>query len=185
MDHIQKTIDTALEKLREQEAQVLETKKLVNSLCKWTGQPEMFTDLDIPAQAAPVTAFQCDAFYGQPMSTVVRKILEARRAKGNGPASVNEIYEAMVAGGYKFDTDKPENAKRMLRISLTKNSATFHKLPGGNYGLREWYPAIKDVKPKTSAGAATENGAPVEGADAAGVFDFDKKEQQADAAESA
>ena len=63
-----------------------------------------------------------------------------------GPASVSEIYEAMLAGGYEFEAKDADNAKRGLRISLTKSSATFTKLPQGKYGLREWYPTVKDPK---------------------------------------
>jgi hypothetical protein len=145
MDY-QSMLEPALAKLREQEAQVLETKRVINTIKAWAGEPPMFTDLD-QAQPGSSIVSKRAKFYGQPLSTVVRQILEARQ----DVASVNEIYDAMIAGQYKFDTANEENAKRGLRISLTKNSATFHKLPGGEYGLREWYPNVKESKPKAPA----------------------------------
>lgn len=83
-------------------------------------------------------------FYGQPLAVVVRRILEKRRIANQGPATVAEIYDTMLLGDYNFETANADNAKRSLRISLTKNSSTFHKLPSGKYGLREWYPALRD-----------------------------------------
>jgi hypothetical protein len=62
-----------------------------------------------------------------------------------GPATVKEIYDALKAGGYKFETKNDANAMRNLRISLTKNTSIFHKLPGGEFGLNEWYPKLKKV----------------------------------------
>jgi hypothetical protein len=59
---------------------------------------------------------------------------------------VNEIFEALVAGGYKAETEEEANAKRGLRIALTKNSQTFYRVPSGAYGLLEWYP---NAKPQT------------------------------------
>lgn len=148
MDHFEKTLQDALAKLHEVERQVVETKQGINSLLKLFGRQPMFADTDLKTDGSP-SATSNDRFYGQPLAKVVRWVLEDRRAAGQGAGSVNEIYQAMMAGNYKFDTDNPDNAKRGLRISLTKNSAVFHKLPNGEYGLREWYPAIKD-KPMNS-----------------------------------
>lgn len=149
MDHIQKSIETLVEKIREQENELLQTKHAVNALRAVLKQPPLYTDLDADKPAASLNNLRGDEFYGQPLSTVVRRILEARKAAGDGAASVNEIYDSMVAGGFKFETNNEDNAKRSLRISLTKNSQAFHKLPNGKYGMREWYPGIKD-KPKAA-----------------------------------
>src|SRR5713226_2500886 len=152
-DHIQKTIEEALVKLREQEQQVIKTKTLINSLREWAGQPALFPDSETNSstQTGPLRR---DEYYGQALSTVVREVLVKRREAGLGPASVDEIYHAMLEGGYAFETSNEENAKRGLRISLTKNSATFHRLPQGGYGLKEWYPNIKESKARTSLTSA-------------------------------
>ncbi len=170
-----KAIDLVVAKLREQEAQVTKTKTAINALCEVAGQPIMFPDVGAASGAS--TAFRSDQFYGQPLSSVVRDILNARKSQNLGAASVNEIYDAMTAGGYKFETPSVENAKRSLRISLTKNSATFHKLPNGEYGLREWYPSIKEGKAKQANGGAEQE---PEAQATEETFDFEQKEKEAD-----
>ena len=61
-------------------------------------------------------------------------------------------------------------------VSLTKNSQTFHKLPNGKYGLREWYPAVKDKKP----GSGEEKEA-VKSPDLDDDFKFEEKEKEMEA----
>src|SRR5438132_8921727 len=73
-----------------------------------------------------------------------------RKASGGGAASVETIYQALKAGGYRFDTKNEENARNGVRISLRKNSATFHKLPNGEYGLCSWY-GVKGDKPEETS----------------------------------
>jgi hypothetical protein len=85
-------------------------------------------------------------FYGQPLATCLRTILEMRRsAGGEDVASVNELYAALKEGGYAFEAKDDENAKNGVRISLRKNSQ-FHRIPSGDWGLRSWYPNIKAEK---------------------------------------
>lgn len=177
MEHIHKTIETMTAKLAEQEAAVVETKKLINSLCAVVDQPPRFADLTIKAIGTGV-GFKCDDFYGQSLSGVVRRIMESRKACGSGPATVAEIYDAMIQGGFQFEAASADNAKRALRISLTKNTQTFHKLPNGNYGLREWYPGIKEPKQKSGAAEQTLSDDEVESPD---TFDFAAKEAAAKA----
>lgn|SRR5262245_44799374 len=159
-EHAQKTINEIQDRIREQESQLLEKKRGVNALLAAYNRPPFYTDLELkPASASgPIRR---DQFYGQPLASVVREVLTRRRAADQGPASVNEIYEAMLEGGYRFEAKDEENAKRGLRISLAKNTATFHKLPTGHYGLTEWYPAAKEVKAK-SVQEPEANGEPAE-----------------------
>jgi len=96
-------------------------------------------------------AIQSDQFYGQPLASSIRTILELRKALNQGPATINEIHAALVEGGFGFETKNEDNAKRGLRISITKNTSLFHKLPNGKFGLLEWYPNAKQPK----AGKAT------------------------------
>ena len=93
-----------------------------------------------------------DAYYGQPLHTAIRTYLELR--EHIGPATVKEIHSAMVDGGYQFETASDVNAQRSIRITLTKNSSVFHKLPNGAYGLLSWYPNAK--KPKKSEPGSTD-----------------------------
>jgi hypothetical protein len=115
-------------------------------------EPRIYAIIDERPSESP--GFRSDEFYGQPLSTVVRTILEKRRAANLGAASVAEIYDAMEQGGFSFGSSNSENAKRNLRISLTKNSAIFHRLPNNRYGLLEWYPNVREAKSRAGSGGA-------------------------------
>ena len=151
-EQIKGAIEVLLTELKEQEQQVVETKKLINSLCKRSGLPPMYADSDLNVSSGVPLSIRSDQFYGQPLAGSIREILQMRRALNRGPATVNEIYEALHEGGFKFETKNVENSKRGLRISLMKNTAVFHKLPNGQFGLLEWYPNVK--KPKEAASSA-------------------------------
>lgn len=69
-----------------------------------------------------------------------------------GEVEVDEVYlggkprHTTIHGkGGEKKVVSDENAKRSLRISMTKNPA-FHKIPNGDYGLSEWYPNAKHPK---------------------------------------
>jgi hypothetical protein len=150
------------------EGQLLQKKRLANELCKEYGRPPRYLDTE-NQKAASLTMTGRDVFYGRPMATVVREFLEMRGPSnqgGLGAATVNEIYDAIVGGGFKFETKDEANAKRSLRIALAKNTATFHKVGTGAgsdaYGLTEWYPSVR-----VRAERKTSNELDVEGADGA------------------
>ena len=73
--------------------------------------------------------------------------LDMRRAQGLGPATPREIFEALKAGGYQFETKNEITALIGMRALLRKNTVTFHKLPNASYGLLAWYPDAKAGKP--------------------------------------
>lgn len=155
-DHIQQTIADLQAKLSEQESAVVKTKRLINQLCDMAGMPPMYQDTEIHESGAVSLSIQGDQFYGQPLSTCIRQILEMRKSLKQGPATVNEIYAALTQGNYQFETKSEDNAKRGLRISLTKNTAIFHKLPNGKFGLLEWYPNAKNTRPQRADAAETD-----------------------------
>lgn len=109
--------------------------------------PPMYQDTELHEGGSVSLSIQGDQFYGQPLATCIRQILEMRKALKQGPATVNEIFGALVQGNYQFETKNEDNAKRGLRISLTKNTSIFHKLPNGKFGLLDWYPNAKTAKP--------------------------------------
>jgi hypothetical protein len=137
--------------VQQQERELRETKRLINKLSKLEGvEPPFPAAEDESSESVSIGTMRRDLFYGVALATAIRKYLEMRRAAGHGPATVNDIYGALVSGGYKFETANERNAKRGLYISLAKNSVTFHKLPSpsGNeeasvFGLLEWYPNAK------------------------------------------
>jgi len=146
--HLQKTVDDLMEQLNQLEKQVVETKRMINGLCALNKVPPMFEILDTDGPA--LTSIKGDTFYGQPFATAATTYLRMRKAKNLGPATVAEIYEALKLGGYQFDATNEDYAKRGVRHSLGKNTQTFHKVPNGEFGLVEWYPAAKKVKVKNS-----------------------------------
>lgn len=150
-DHILKTVDELEGKLVEQQKSISDTKRLINQLLELTGQRPRYADEDLAYKTGANLAIRSDQFYGQPLSTCVREILEMRRALNQGPATINEIYSALQEGGFAFDTKNDDNAKRGLRISITKNTAIFHKIPSGKIGLLEWYPNAKTSKAKKNS----------------------------------
>ena len=136
------------------EGQVTQKKRLANELCREYGRTPRYPDAEAP-KSQSIALSGRDVFYGRPMATVVREFLEIRGPSnqgGLGAATVNEIYDAIVGGGFKFDTKDEANAKRSLRIALAKNTATFHKVGGAGadaYGLTEWYPNAKPPRVRT------------------------------------
>jgi hypothetical protein len=137
-------VDLLIGRLKEQQQAVIDTKKSINTICSAANEPPMFPESELRGESrGPSLSIQSDQFYGQPLATSIRDILEMRRMLKQGPASVNEIFEALEQGGFKFETKNEENSKRGLRISLTKNTAIFHKLPNGRFGLVDWYPNVK------------------------------------------
>jgi hypothetical protein len=147
-EHVNKTIEMVQGQITTLNEELRTKKLMVNGLCELANRPALYPDVD--QESRRVTTLRSDEYYGKPLATVVRSILERRQAANLGAASVNEIYEEMAEGGYHFGGKNEDNNKRGLYISLGKNTSTFHKLPNGRYGLREWYPEIKDVKESKS-----------------------------------
>jgi len=141
---------TALEHLKEEiatkEAQLLAEllplKATANQLCKLAGLPEEY-DLGAaqPAGGKRQPKFKEDQFFNKPLAGSVAAYLEAREElELERPASIDEIYDALASGGYKFEgaTGNPDNSKRALKIALTKNTAQFVKI-GEKFALKKWY----------------------------------------------
>ncbi|MEK7855543.1 MAG: hypothetical protein AAB288_05595 [Acidobacteriota bacterium] len=146
---IERAIEIALAQIAELERDVAEHKRTVNGMCRLISRPAMFPDAD-PSTRSPL---RDDEFYGKPLATAVQEVLARRQLSGQGAATVADIYEMLVRGGFHFATKNAENAKRNLYTSLSKNSR-FHKLPNGSYGLTEWYP---NVRKSRDEGAASED----------------------------
>jgi hypothetical protein len=143
-------IEALREEVRKQEEEIVRLKGTVNTLCARAGRPPLYAETELGASAS-VGVIRPDQFYGKPLATAVRDYLAYRKATGLNTASVNEIHDALVVGGFAFETPNVANRKRNLRISLSKNSTTFHRLPNGGYGLLEWYPAAKGSKAEKAA----------------------------------
>lgn len=128
---------------------VKNNKKTINNLCSLINEPPRYPDADDEVIEGGAMVTRSDEFYGKPLATVVRTILERRQRANLGAASVPVIFDAMKEGGFHFEAKSDENARRGLYIALGKNTNVFHKLPQGTYGLREWYTGnIKESRSK-------------------------------------
>jgi hypothetical protein len=145
MSDLDQTIAMFQAKLRPHEKEVARIRGAINLVCELHGRPPMYPE-DAPESDVIGLSIRSDQFYGQPLAAAIRTVLEMRKKLNSGPATVNEIYDSLQQGGFAFDTKNDENAKRGLRISLSKNTAVFHKLPNGKFGLLEWYPNAKTPK---------------------------------------
>lgn len=132
--------------LTDLERKARELKGTINVLCKHGGNAELYPNIENEQGSTTIGSIKADTFYGKVIGTAAREFLEMRKAAGLGPATPREIYDALVQGGYQFETKNEQVALVSLRSNLRKNSRTFHKLPNGQYGLLSWYPNAKPAK---------------------------------------
>ena len=142
---IQSAIEVFKTRVKEKEDELNRLKKAVNDMARDAGLPVIYASI-ASENTVSLTSLRSDQFYGQGLSTAIRMYLEMRKASSLSAASVNEIYEAVKSGGFKFEAKDEENAKTGVRNTLRKNTAQFHRLPNGEYGLLAWYPNAKPAK---------------------------------------
>jgi hypothetical protein len=154
MDAFEETLAKALEKLSGEEKAVVETKKFINSLCAFYGQPSRYASVETPDEVASSATLKGDEYYGKAAASAVRMVLERFKAAGKSPVTVDEIHKTLIDGGYQFQADGA-NQKTSLYVMMSKNSKTFTKI-NGKFGLCEWYDSIPKKKPKKGeSGEAT------------------------------
>lgn len=144
-EEVLKTIELVQGQIRELEGQLVKKRRIVNDLCPLAGRQPIYPDSDFSDQSGT----RPDEYYGVPLTDAMQRVLEKRRHLG--AASVNDLYDALKAGGYSFKTSNEENAKRGVYGILSKNPGIFHKLPSGLYGLIEWYPEAKRAYERSQA----------------------------------
>lgn len=132
-------------------------KRTVNLLCANLGETPVYADIEQPG-AGSSRAISAHEFYGKSPIVAARVYLEMV----GEPVPVEEILDALARGGFDFEDQGWEEKSRLraLAISLSKNTAIFHKLPNGTYGLLKWYPekAKKSSKKKAAADAEAGSG---------------------------
>ncbi|MET4293638.1 hypothetical protein ABIB06_004710 [Bradyrhizobium sp. LB8.2] len=139
----------AMERRREEAlAGVADLERTINHLCKEAGYPPRYNEATV-SNATKVTQISDDTFYGMKQTPAMRAYLEMRKAQGLGPANTREIYDALVQGGYQFESKTPDIAMVGMRALLRTQPLVFHRLPQGTWGLAAWYPDAK--KPKEEA----------------------------------
>src|SRR6266436_3567472 len=120
-----------------------------------------------------MTAVRSDQFFGRPMATVVREILE-RRTQKLGAIPLNDLFELMKAGGFQFENKDEAIAKRSVTITIGKNPAFVRVPNSGHIGLAECYPGAKEKRPKNGDTSKDEPSSP-----AATQFNAEKTDDKA------
>lgn len=155
----------ALEKIAGFEAEIARLRIFVNEADKLNGREPRFGDV-YAAQAVVGGGggghrgkrWQAGDFFNKPFATAVRQILVARyeAAGAPSPASVEEVYDALVQGSFGFETSGQDAQRNSIKISLGKNSAMFVRLPNSDrYGLADWYgkkPKLQRKSPSVAPG---------------------------------
>ena len=149
-ESLEKAIEVLKQKVEQKAKELNDAKKAVNQFCACIGESPVYEVSGETETGQIITDLKGHEYYMKPLATVITNILERRGQRG-GPATVKEIYEQMLAGGYLFETKVAENAMRNIRISMAKNTATFHKLPNsGKFGLVKWFPELKEKRQTAS-----------------------------------
>lgn len=139
-EHVDMTIASLQEKIKGFDDEIVKIKKTINQLLDLEGRPPLYTDADLQVSATGGIGINVrrDEFYNKPLATCARTILERRQSANLGAASLDELYGALLAGGYDPGNKNEGIAKRNIAITLAKNTA-FNRLPNDTWGMREWY----------------------------------------------
>lgn len=120
-------------KLDEQLRAAAETKKTINMLLKMMGQTAAYED-DSGESSGVIRP---DQYYGKGLATAAQEYLALRKQA----CQPEDIMKGLEVGGFDFDVTgwKENDRLRSLSLSLAKNTAKFHRLKNGSFGLRSWY----------------------------------------------
>jgi len=136
---------TVLVKRIEQKAQeLIESKRMVNSLCREAGIDPMYLDSDLAdTGVSGLPSLKADQFYRKSPITAAREYLELRGTA----VPLEEILDGLTRGGFDFEHQGWSEELRLknLGISLGKNTSIFHRLPNKTWGLAKKY-NIKEKK---------------------------------------
>jgi len=146
MKHAQQTIADLEARLQQLNAESQKIKSAINCLYDVIGEPPKYELEDKPDKMSNLRA---DEYYGRPLATVITQVLNKRKDANLGAATLDEIYNQLVKGGYSFTGKNDGIKKRGIAISMSKNKKFHHILSNDTWGLTEWYPDVKDKKETT------------------------------------
>jgi hypothetical protein len=164
--------DADLNPLRAQlaakEAELNPLKNTVNELCKQANMPPAYTVSDgspaLPASRSRRVTLRADHFFNKdPSEAAVEFLTQKKNADSSGdptPATVDEIFDALVSHGCKFNGSSDSTNKTALKTALTRNTAQIAKISDDLYGLRKWYGLRAQRKSGTAAESASAEDAP-------------------------
>ena len=149
-ERLKAAIEEIEAQIKSKEAEINPLKITINQLCQLLGEPARYqidgTGATTGQPKRNILNWRADQFFNRPLATCVTEYLEAREAAGlERSASIDDVYEALSKGGYKFEgsSGNEENTKRAIKISLTKNTAQFAKIADNLFGLKKWYGGVR------------------------------------------
>lgn len=166
-ERIKAAIEEIEAQIKAKEAEIINPLKIaINQLCQVIGEQARYSIDGTGAAGQPknILNWKTDQFSFRPLAQCVTEYMEAREAAGmERTANIDDIYEALSKGGFKFEgnSGNEENTKRAIKISLTKNTAQFAKISDNVFGLKKWYPGAR-VSRKPSNGKGEEEDEKVE-----------------------
>jgi hypothetical protein len=160
MKHAEQTIADLESRLKELDTEAQRIKTAINCLCEVMGRAPMYDEVVQNNKKSSRT--RPDEYYGRPLATVITEVFEKRKAAELGAATLDEIYNELIAGGCKFTGKNDGIKKRGLAISMSKNPKFHHLLSNDTWGLTEWYPTARESReatqqPKSGNGVIAED----------------------------
>lgn len=148
-----------IEEIHAKELELTNLKRAANTFYRSKGEQEPFNLDDADTGSGGIVRIKPDEFYGRGFATAAGSYLERRKQAVNA----EEILRALEAGGFDFDAAGWKDVAgrgRTVAASLAKNTAIFHRLPSGTFGLRKWYGDAIEKKKAKKNGAVEEEKEP-------------------------
>jgi DNA-directed RNA polymerase delta subunit len=137
MQDVVNALQTMERTINDMLAKVSQMKTAANLMAASAGLPEPYADVEAEVHSGAFRV-RSDQFVSEKAPASAARAYLALRGKERGATSADDIYDALVRGGYDFGKMKENEAKGGLRIALAKDGKV-HRLRNGHYGLREWY----------------------------------------------
>lgn len=130
-------LEQMVEEIRTKQTALDNQKRAANTFFRERNEPEPFLVDDPDAAIGAALRIRPDEYYGKGFATAAGAYLERRKQA----VIAEDVLRALEQGGFDFDAIgwRKENRLRTVAMSLAKNTAIFHRLPNGMFGLRKWY----------------------------------------------
>ena len=149
-------LDQMVEEIRAKQAELDNQKRAANTFFRGKGEAEPFVIEDPDAAVGAALRIKADEYYGKGFATAAGNYMERRKTA----VTHDEVLRALEQGGFDFDAAGWKDVSgrgRTVAMSLAKNTAIFHRLPNGMFGLRKWYGDAIDKKKSKKGDADKDN----------------------------
>jgi len=145
MQDILQALETIDRTIADHLAKAATLKRAANMMAAGAGLAQPYSDADMEVHAGGSLRIRSDQFVVEKAPASAARAYLALRGKDRGATTADDIYEALVRGGYDFGSLKEPDAKSGLKIALAKDGKV-HRLKNGHFGLREWYGIADEEK---------------------------------------